>query len=204
MGGWVYIITNEAMPGLLKVGYTERDPQDRARELTNEYKTGVPWDFVVEYALQTHDPKTLEKRVHLALEHFHENREWFRCSVKDARAAIAKEATFEERIGGEKFTRCYRPPLPPQPKKKPASHKPPPIRTQTDIVQQALQVLQETKPHDSEKSVPALHHNPPPPYSFVRECIRAFGLGWMIIVMILGVLAIWMGILSLMNLWAGR
>ena len=52
----------------------------------------VGWDFVVEYALQTHDPKTLEKRVHLALEHFHENREWFRCSVKDARAAIAKEA----------------------------------------------------------------------------------------------------------------
>lgn len=164
MGGWVYIITNEAMPGLLKVGYTERDPQDRARELTKERKTGVPRDYVVAYALQIHDPKALEQRVHQALEKFHENREWFRCSLKDARAAIAKEAKFEERIDGEKFTRSYRPPLSPQPKKKPASHKPPPIRAQTDIVQiiqQVQQARQETKLHNSEKSAPALPHNPP-------------------------------------------
>ena len=38
--GWVYILTNEAMPGLVKIGYTMNDPAIRAEELSSD--TGVP------------------------------------------------------------------------------------------------------------------------------------------------------------------
>jgi hypothetical protein len=46
MKGWVYVITNLAMPGLVKVGYSRKDPELRAAELNS---TGTPHPFVVEY-----------------------------------------------------------------------------------------------------------------------------------------------------------
>ena len=39
MRGWVYITSNKGQPGLIKVGYTDRDPEIRAGELGG---TGVP------------------------------------------------------------------------------------------------------------------------------------------------------------------
>lgn len=46
--GIVYILSNEAMPGLLKIGLTTRkDLSARLREL---YTTGVPVPFRCEYA----------------------------------------------------------------------------------------------------------------------------------------------------------
>ena len=43
--GWVYVLTNPAMPGLVKIGLTSRNPQVRAAELTQA--TGVPAPFVI-------------------------------------------------------------------------------------------------------------------------------------------------------------
>ncbi len=43
--GWVYVITNAAMPGLVKVGYSLKDPSLRARGLGN---TGAPHQYEVE------------------------------------------------------------------------------------------------------------------------------------------------------------
>lgn len=46
--GIVYLLTNPAMPGLVKIGMTERDSMDaRLREL---YSTGVPVPFECQYA----------------------------------------------------------------------------------------------------------------------------------------------------------
>ncbi|HPA47526.1 MAG TPA: GIY-YIG nuclease family protein [bacterium] len=45
MKGWVYIIANKAMPGLVKVGYSMKDPELRAAELNN---TGSPHPYVLE------------------------------------------------------------------------------------------------------------------------------------------------------------
>ena len=42
INGYVYILSNPAMPGLLKIGYTERDVQERVKELSN---TGIPSPF---------------------------------------------------------------------------------------------------------------------------------------------------------------
>ncbi|KFC76184.1 GIY-YIG nuclease family protein [Massilia sp. LC238] len=45
MKGWVYVITNKAIPDLVKVGYSRKDPELRAAELNN---TGAPHPYMVE------------------------------------------------------------------------------------------------------------------------------------------------------------
>ena len=46
MLGYVYVMSNEAMPGKYKIGCTSRHPDERANELNT---TGIPKPFVVEY-----------------------------------------------------------------------------------------------------------------------------------------------------------
>lgn len=85
MRGWVYLITNKAMPGLVKVGFTLKDPDLRARELE---QTGVPHPFVVEYEVLINDPRTVEQLVHQKLDSNRERKEWFRCEIQEAINAI--------------------------------------------------------------------------------------------------------------------
>jgi hypothetical protein len=40
MRGYIYVLTNPNMPGLVKIGYTQRLPRERANELSRA--TGVP------------------------------------------------------------------------------------------------------------------------------------------------------------------
>ena len=87
MKGWVYIISNPAMPGLIKVGYSTKDPALRARELNN---TGAPHAYLVEYEMLIEDPFQVEQQAHKSLRSFRENREWFRCSCEEAIAAIQR------------------------------------------------------------------------------------------------------------------
>ena len=85
MSGWVYIITNEAMPGFVKVGYTERVPERRATELAG---TGIPTPNVVAFQLQVTDPRDVGRNAHGVLESSRAGREWFRCSVEHARCVL--------------------------------------------------------------------------------------------------------------------
>lgn len=85
MKGWVYVITNKAMPALVKVGYSSKDPQLRAREFDG---TGAPHPYVVEYELLVSSPRDVEQQVHRALAQHREAKEWFRCSIHDAVSAI--------------------------------------------------------------------------------------------------------------------
>jgi magnesium-transporting ATPase (P-type) len=84
--GWVYVLTNEHMPGVVKIGQTANDPKNRASEL---HTTGVPSGFVVEYQALFDDYARIERSVHRALvEHrVSSNREFFRIDV--ARAILA-------------------------------------------------------------------------------------------------------------------
>jgi len=92
MRGWTYIITNLAMPGLVKVGFTMKDPLLRAEELNN---TGSPHPFVVQYDILVEDPQKIEQQVHKELKDFSEGKEWFRCSIERAVEAITKIAKFK-------------------------------------------------------------------------------------------------------------
>ncbi len=87
MKGWVYIITTKAMPGLVKVGFSTKDPELRALELNN---TGNPYPYKVEYDVLVHGPRNVEQAAHSLLKNYHENKEWFNCSIETAILAIRK------------------------------------------------------------------------------------------------------------------
>ena len=90
MRGWVYVMTNQAMPGLVKVGASGKDPFERAKELRGTHN---PHDFVVEYDVLVEDPFSLESAAHQLLSHVRvvgdgQGIEFFRCSVDEATIAI--------------------------------------------------------------------------------------------------------------------
>jgi hypothetical protein len=87
MKGWVYIISNKAMSGILKIGYSTKDPKLRAAELNH---TGSPYPYVVEYEMLIEEPYQIEQRIHKVLSSCKEGKEWFRCSIKEAITAIKK------------------------------------------------------------------------------------------------------------------
>ena len=62
--GYIYCLSNDAMPGIVKIGeiHTEgRTPDDRIREL---YTTGVPLPFKIEFAKKVANPAEAEARIH--------------------------------------------------------------------------------------------------------------------------------------------
>ena len=89
MKGWVYIISNPSMPGLIKVGHSTKDPELRARELNG---TGIPHSYVVEYEMLIEHPARVEQQAHKSLLCIREGKEWFRCSCEEAIAAIQRAA----------------------------------------------------------------------------------------------------------------
>ena len=80
-----YVLTNEAMPGLIKIGKTTRTLQDRMQEL---YSTGVPFPFICKYAVEVdeNDEKEYEKLIHRGLSEQRANpkREFFEISFESA------------------------------------------------------------------------------------------------------------------------
>lgn len=87
--GWVYIIVHPAMPGLLKVGHSLRDPILRAKELEG---TGIPGRYTVAYSALVLDPKVVEAKAHVALSSHRESKEWFRCPLIAAYEALHSAA----------------------------------------------------------------------------------------------------------------
>lgn len=80
--GIVYILSNEAMPDLIKIGLTTRNElQSRINEL---YTTSVPVPFTCEYASRVDDCAKVEQALHQAFstERINPNREFFRMSVE--------------------------------------------------------------------------------------------------------------------------
>lgn len=84
MKGWVYIISNKAMPDIVKVGYSNKDPCGRA----NELGTGAPHPYQVEYEIIVEHPRKVEQSAHIILASVNEGKEWFRCDVPTAINAI--------------------------------------------------------------------------------------------------------------------
>lgn len=76
----VYILTNPSMPGLIKIGCTEKTTHERAEEL---YTTGVPEPFLIAYSIPSQYPKTLEGILHKKFKQYRINkdREFFRYSA---------------------------------------------------------------------------------------------------------------------------
>ena len=60
----VYVLTNSAMPGLVKIGYTAQD--DANSRIAQLYTTGVPVPFTIEYACKVQNAEEVEKALHVA------------------------------------------------------------------------------------------------------------------------------------------
>ena len=88
--GYIYVLSNPKMTGLLKVGYTRESVEKRARELS--VATGVPVGFVIEYFRLTEDVEEIERLVHVELVAYrvNDNREFFAASVAAVIAAIER------------------------------------------------------------------------------------------------------------------
>ena len=86
--GWLYLITNPAMPGFVKVGMTTRTPEERAAEL---HDTGSPAPYTVASAWPVDDVQAAERDAHAALARYRviDAREWFRLSVPAAIEALS-------------------------------------------------------------------------------------------------------------------
>ena len=86
--GYVYVLVNSSMPGLLKIGYTDRDPNLRAKELSAA--TGIVFPFIVAYYAETLDAPGAEEEIHRILSPYriNDNREFFSMEVRDAISTI--------------------------------------------------------------------------------------------------------------------
>jgi tetratricopeptide (TPR) repeat protein len=89
--GYLYVLANSAMPGLVKVGKTTRSPSERSTELSGV--TGLPTPFIVVYEQLFRDCSAAEAFVHTHLANqgyrVAENREFFNAPVNDVVRAIA-------------------------------------------------------------------------------------------------------------------
>ena len=92
---FVYILTNEAMPGYIKIGITERPIKERILELDN---TNMPLPFQCYYAARVSDHKKVEKALHTAFGDFRvrSSREFF--TVDPFRVKAILEVLAEEEV----------------------------------------------------------------------------------------------------------
>ncbi len=85
---YVYILINEAMPGLIKIGRTTTSVKQRISELNSP--AGIPLPFTCYYAARVEDSVKVEKKLHDAIgdHRIRERREFFRLSPHRAQAAL--------------------------------------------------------------------------------------------------------------------
>lgn len=64
--GYIYCITNPAMPGVVKIGMTRRTPEERLADANRD--TWNHTKFQLEFAKKVQDPENKEKTIHKILE----------------------------------------------------------------------------------------------------------------------------------------
>jgi hypothetical protein len=107
--GYVYVLSNPAMPGVVKVGRSIHGGTSRGRSL---YQTGVPAPYVLEFEIYTKDHEWLEAQAHKALRFNRVNpdREFFKCPPNDAIEEII--SLYSERLCSSPAPSAPAPPMP--------------------------------------------------------------------------------------------
>jgi hypothetical protein len=84
---YVYILTNEAMPGYIKIGLTENPVTERVVQLDN---TSVALPFQCYYAARVEDNRKIERALHTAFGDFRvrPNREFFKMDPYKVKAIL--------------------------------------------------------------------------------------------------------------------
>lgn len=89
MDGYIYCFSNSLMPGILKVGMTERTPAIRLSEANASDTWRPPTPYKIEFAKKVFNPLQKEKTLHILLEQYTDRinprREFFRVSPEEVR-----------------------------------------------------------------------------------------------------------------------
>lgn len=83
----IYVLTNEAMPGLIKIGITNGDISERVKQLDN---TSIPLPFECFYAAEVTDAAKAERAIHSAFgdHRVRSSREFFKLSPDKPKAIL--------------------------------------------------------------------------------------------------------------------
>lgn len=85
---WVYVLSNALQPGIYKIGYTNKHPEERAKQISNATGVALPYD--VEFAFNCYNGLMLEGEIHKKLNSYRVNnqREFFQLSLEEIKASI--------------------------------------------------------------------------------------------------------------------
>lgn len=108
--GYVYIMVNASMPGLVKIGKTTKLPEQRAAQL---HRTGVPFPFIVAHFVRVSDCGVVERLIHdrLKRHRVYNRREFFKVPLEEAKRELDLIADGVGRLAAEKLDA---PPIPTQ------------------------------------------------------------------------------------------
>lgn len=98
--GIIYVLTNDAMPGYIKIGRTNKSLEQRMKQLD---KTGIPLPFRCHFAVRIDNYEENEAKAHkiYAGNRVRSNREFFRVAPEDAAALLE---VFAQGFNGEIIT----------------------------------------------------------------------------------------------------
>lgn len=84
----VYLLSNPAMPGLVKIGYTNQE--DANSRIAQLYTTGVPVPFEIKFVCRVENAEEVEKALHLAFgpNRINSKREFFRIEPEQVIAIL--------------------------------------------------------------------------------------------------------------------
>ena len=91
---YVYVMSNPSFPNRLKIGWTRKHPNIRAKELAT---TGVPTPFVVEFVITTSEGQKVETLIHNHIKKYRvtQNREFFQISKHELSNIIVNDLNLE-------------------------------------------------------------------------------------------------------------
>jgi len=102
--GYIYCFSNSCMPGILKVGMTERTPGIRLREANSSDTWRPPTPYKIEFAKRVSNASLKENTLHTLLEQYTERvnprREFFRVSAEEVQK-------FFDLMDGEIWTQTH-------------------------------------------------------------------------------------------------
>lgn len=93
--GFIYCLSNECMPGICKIGFTDRAPSQRCKELSSS--TSVPVDFRIQFYVEVEAAASMERNIHQAFSELrvNESREFFSCAPAEVYHWLMRNADFE-------------------------------------------------------------------------------------------------------------
>ncbi len=86
--GYIYVLENRSQPGILKIGYTDRSPQARLKEINGATGVIIPWTIANAFPCKA--PSHIESIVHKQLSKLHVSKEGYAVSLSMAEDTIKR------------------------------------------------------------------------------------------------------------------